>query len=183
MKKAVVGLVSLMVLAVPATFAMQAATGSIPSAPGISTKIGLKGMTHTPDFTKLPQSVQDALKAQGISIPSTDEVQAFQTKMQSEREAMKNLSEADRASLQTLREEFKKKEREFLRSKGVDMPTEDQIAQMKKLREAVQTEIGKLPYSEVKKLKKEFKKNLRDNGAGEYNEDTREGFRGPGSRR
>ena len=161
MKKVALAVASLALLAVPVTFAMEG-IGFGPSGSEMSQKKGSHMMGKSHDFTKLPQSVQDALKTQGITLPTADEVQAFQTKMKNNMNAVKNLSDADKASLKTLREEFQAKEREFLRSKGVDLPTEDQIAQMKKVREAITTELGKLPHSEVKKMRKDTRKEMRN---------------------
>lgn len=139
----------------------------VPALTFAATATGSLGMTRTaPDFTKLPQTVQDTLKAQGVTIPTADALKAFALKMENERIARKGLSDADELVLQAIKEKAHADERAFLRTKGADLPSEDEIAQMKKFRESLKATIGSLSYSEAVKLKKEFKQNMGDEMGG-----------------
>jgi len=86
-----------------------------------------KNHLSNPDIVKI-------LQDKGITVPTPEEAQAFHTKMQSLRSAEKNLSDADKASFKLLRESFKKQERDFLRSKGVTLPSEEEVAKMELIR-------------------------------------------------
>lgn len=90
--------------------------------------------------------VREALAASGVTLPSVDEINAFETKMKAAREAQAKLSDADKAELKKMREatmeqvrkihlDAAKTERDFLRSKGVALPTEDEIAKMREVGE------------------------------------------------
>lgn len=95
------------------------------------------GMTSKLTSQKNPftnTAVIKALQDKGITVPTAEEAKAFHDKMQALHTAEKNLSEADKASYQALRESFKKQERDFLRSKGIVLPTEDEIAKMELIR-------------------------------------------------
>ena len=87
------------------------------------------------------EKIRTALAASGVTLPTADEAKAFQDKMKASREAEENLSDTDKAALKTMRdatqekirtihEEAAKAEREYLRSKGVTLPTEEEIAKM-----------------------------------------------------
>ncbi len=91
---------------------------------------------HT-DMQKSPFTNTNLIKVlqdKGITVPTPEEAKAFQTKMQAMKTAEKNLSDADKASFKLLRESFKKQERDFLRSKGVTLPSEEEIAKMELIR-------------------------------------------------
>ena len=135
----------------------------VPAITFAATATGAIGMSHTtPSFTKLPQSVQDMLKAKGVTVPTAEAMKAFVTKMKNERKGRKSLSEADQATLSAIMEKARIEERAFLRTKGIDLPSEDEIAQMKKFRESLKAIIESLPRSEAVKLKKEFNQNMGD---------------------
>lgn len=87
------------------------------------------------------EKVRAALAASGVTLPTTDEVKAFQDAMKAARTAESKLSDTDKAGLKAVRdagqekikaimEETAKSEREYLRSKGVALPTEEAIAKM-----------------------------------------------------
>jgi hypothetical protein len=114
-----------------------------------------------PDVSRLPQSSIDALKAQGITLPTKDEMRKFFDGMNRIKKSVQALPEADRAELQKLREAAHKAEREFLRSKGVALPSEDQIAQMKKTAEAVRAEFKKLPKEQKQEIRKDIRKDMK----------------------
>ncbi len=86
-------------------------------------------------FTNTP--VVKALQDKGITATTPEEAKAFQDKMQAMHDAKKNLSETDKASYQALQESFKKQERDFLRSKGIVLPTEDEIAKMELIKKTL----------------------------------------------
>jgi hypothetical protein len=137
----------------------------VPAMTFAATATGSLGMTRTaPDFTKLPQTVQDTLKAQGVTVPTQAELQAFATKMANEKKARSTLSDADKATIKAIMEKAHAEERAFLRTKGIELPSEDEIAKMKKFKESLQTTIGALPYAEAKKLKKEFRTEMGQGG-------------------
>ena len=88
------------------------------------------------------EKIRAALAASGVTLPTADEAKAFQEKMKTAREAEAKLADADKATLKTMRdatqekiktirEEAAKTEREYLRSKGVTLPTEEEIAKMR----------------------------------------------------
>jgi hypothetical protein len=150
----------------------------VPALTFAATATGSLGMTRTaPDFTKLPQTVQDTLKAQGVTIPTAEALKAFELKMQNERVARKGLTDADELVLQSIKEKAQAEERAFLRTKGADLPSEDEIAQMKKFRESLKAAIGAMPYSSAIKMKKEFKQNMGNEMGGDRGEN---GGRGMG---
>ena len=130
-----------------------------------------------PDFSKLPQSVQDTLKAAGVTAPTQEAIKAFETKMQNERTAMKNLSDADKASLKAIRDAARKQEREFLRSKGVDLPSEDEIAAAMKFKDALRSAMDKMTVAEMKAFKKQYKGDMGE-GFGKEMKDMKQGMKG-----
>lgn len=88
------------------------------------------------------ENLRTALAASGVTLPSADEAKAFHEKMQAAREAEAKLADTDKAALKTMRdaaqekikairEEAAKAEREYLRSKGVALPSEEEIAKMR----------------------------------------------------
>ena len=83
------------------------------------------------------ETVIKALADKGITAPTVEEAKAFETKMQAAHEAQEKLSDTDKAGLKTLRESFQKQERDYLRSKGVTLPSEEEIAKMKQIREVL----------------------------------------------
>jgi hypothetical protein len=136
----------------------------VPTLAFAATATGALGTRTAPDFTKLPTTVQDTLKAQGVAIPTQAELTAFATKVANEKKARSTLSDADRAIIKAIMEKARAEERAFLRTKGVELPSEDEIAKMKKFKESLQTAVGALPYSEAKKLKKEFRAEMKEGG-------------------
>lgn len=87
------------------------------------------------------ENIRTALAASGVTLPTADEAKAFQEKMKAAREAEQALSDTDKAALSTMRdatqqkiqairEESAKAEREYLRSKGVALPTEEEFTKM-----------------------------------------------------
>ncbi len=87
------------------------------------------------------EKIRTALAASGVTLPTADEAKAFQEKMKAAREAEAKLSDTNKAALkamrdttqqkiQAIREESAKAEREYLRSKGVALPAEDEISKM-----------------------------------------------------
>lgn len=94
-----------------------------------------------------------ALKAAGITTPTEAEIQANVEKMKAMKTAIDNLSTTDQTALKTLRDANRTveealrdanqvKEREFLRSKGVSVPTEAEVAKEKKIQDIVRTTLG-----------------------------------------
>lgn len=88
------------------------------------------------------ENVRATLAASGVTLPTAAEATAFHDKMKAARDAENALSDADKAGLKTirdaaqekmrtLREETAKAERDYLRSKGVALPSEEEIAKMR----------------------------------------------------
>jgi len=92
----------------------------------------------------LPANVQAALTASGIAIPTADELKTDRDAMQKVGEAMKNLSATDKATLEKMRQDEAKAERDFLRTKGVPFPSEDAITKIQTFQQAV----GNLMHSQ-----------------------------------
>ncbi|MFZ3232034.1 MAG: hypothetical protein WA194_00570 [Patescibacteria group bacterium] len=87
------------------------------------------------------EKIRTALAASGVTLPTADEAKAFQEKMKTARDAESKLSDTDKTTLKTMRdatqqkiqaihEESAKAEREYLRSKGVAIPTEEEFAKI-----------------------------------------------------
>lgn len=89
-------------------------------------------------------AVTKVLQEKGITAPTSDEMKAFMEKMQSARDAEEKLSDADKSGLQTLRDGFRKQERDYLRSKGVTLPSEEEISKMDAVHEALRSQMGEL---------------------------------------
>ena len=87
-------------------------------------------------------AVTKVLQDKGLTAPTTDETKAYMEKMVAAREAEKKLSDADKAGLKTLRESFQKQERDYLRTKGIALPTEAEITKMNQVREALRSQAG-----------------------------------------
>lgn len=94
-----------------------------------------------------------ALKAAGITAPTEAEMQANMEKMKAMKTAIDKLSTEDQTALKTLRDTNRTaedalrdanqaKEREFLRSKGITVPTEAEVAQEKKIHDIIRTTLG-----------------------------------------
>ncbi len=86
-------------------------------------------------------TVIKALTDSGITVPTAAEATAFMTKQKAAHEAEVKLSDADKAGLKTLKESFKKQERDYLRSKGIDLATEADIARFAKIRETLKLQM------------------------------------------
>jgi hypothetical protein len=82
------------------------------------------------------------LKDKGITAPTAEEAKAFETKMKALQKAEKSLTTEAKAQLETLRQSFRKQEREFYRTQGVVLPTEDEIAKMEAIRELLKPATG-----------------------------------------
>ena len=87
------------------------------------------------------EKVRETLAASGVTLPSTETVTAYQEKMKAARDAQEKLSETEQTELKAIRDagmekvraiqaETAKSEREYLRSKGVALPTEAEITEM-----------------------------------------------------
>ncbi len=94
-----------------------------------------------------------ALKAAGITTPTEAEIQANMEKMKAMKTGIDNLSTTDQTALKALRDANRTaedalrdanqaKEREFLRSKGVSVPTEAELAKEKKIQDIIRTTLG-----------------------------------------
>ncbi len=83
-----------------------------------------------------------ALKAAGITTPTEAEIQANMEKMKAMKTGIDNLSTTDQTALKALRDANQAKEREFLRSKGVSVPTEAELAKEKKIQDIIRTTLG-----------------------------------------
>ena len=92
-------------------------------------------------FMLTNDKVRETLAASGVTLPSTETITAYQEKMKAAREAQEKLSETEQAELKAIRdagmekiraiqEETAKSEREYLRTKGVTLPTEAEISEM-----------------------------------------------------
>jgi hypothetical protein len=99
------------------------------------------------------EKVREALAASGVTLPSTEELGAFHEKMQAARSAEAKLSDAEKAELQAIRtagmekiraihQETAKSERDYLRSKGVALPSEEEIAKMREIGEKARETLG-----------------------------------------
>jgi hypothetical protein len=115
-------------------------------------------------------AVKKALTDAGIAVPTSEEAKAFMEKQMNAFTAEAKLSETDKAGLKALRESFRKQEREYLRSKGVDLPTEDTYAKFDKIHEVLKQQMKSKveqvqgTLQEVKALRQgtqEVKQNLR----------------------
>ncbi len=93
----------------------------------------------------VPTKIREALAASGVTLPSDADISSAHATMRSVAEARRNFEEtdADRAALKAIREEAAKKEREYLRSRGVALPNEEEIAKAAathaRMSEAMQT--------------------------------------------
>ena len=92
-------------------------------------------------FMLTNEKVRETLAASGVTLPSTETITAYQEKMKAARDAQEKLSETEQAELKAIRdagmekiraiqEETAKSEREYLRTKGVTLPTEAEITEM-----------------------------------------------------
>lgn len=136
--------------------------------------IGFGGFgVHSGSGFTLPASVQTALTASGIAIPTATEMQAERDAMKKAGDAMKTLSDADRATLKTMREAAAKAERDFLRTKGVPFPSEDAIAKFQTFQQALHT----LKQDKLGDFKGKMKggRGMMNNGGQRGNEDTENG--------
>lgn len=86
--------------------------------------------------------VTAALQAKWLSTPTEAELQSYHTAMQAMMSGAMNLSDANKAELKKLRDSFQKTEREFLRSKWVTTPTDEQVAKMDAIHEVIRTTLG-----------------------------------------
>lgn len=135
MKKYIITSAVLLATVVPAiTFAATSSSGENNS--GVITRT-FKNFSKD-HKREIPQAAQDALTAAGIALPTEAEKTAQKEARAKVEAAMKALTDDDRAALQVIREEAKKKEREYLRSKGVPLPSEDEIAAAKAKKDAIQ---------------------------------------------
>ncbi|MDD2745509.1 MAG: hypothetical protein PHU93_03135 [Candidatus Gracilibacteria bacterium] len=132
-----------------------------------------KLMSQKSPFTNA--TVIKALQDKGITVPTPEEAKAFQTKMQTMHDAEKSLSEADKASYEALRQSFKKQERDFLRSKGIVLPTEDEIAKM----ELIKTTLGDMKGTMMNGSGSLSKEGRGMMGGREKDKDGKSEFRGP----
>ncbi len=130
-----------------------------------------------PDFSKPPQSVQDTLKAAGVTAPTQEAIKTFETKMQNERTAIKSLSDADKASLKAIRDAARRQEREFLRSKGVDLPSEDEIVAAMKFKDTLKAAMDNMTVAEMKAFKKQYKGDMGE-GFRKEMKDMKQGMKG-----
>lgn len=89
-----------------------------------------------------------AIQAAGLTVPTEADMKASMEAGKTTEEAIKKLSTDDQTALKTLRdsnraaekalrEADQAKERDFLRSKGITLPTEDQIAKEKQIEEII----------------------------------------------
>ena len=87
------------------------------------------------------EKVRETLAASGVTLPSTETITAYQEKMKAARDAQEKLSETEQAELKAIRdagmekvraiqEETAKSEREYLRAKGITLPTEAEITEI-----------------------------------------------------
>ncbi len=94
-----------------------------------------------------------AIQAAGLTVPTEAEMKANMENGKTTEEAIKKLSTDDQTALKTLRdsnrtaeealrEADQAKERDFLRSKGITVPTEDQIAKEKQIQEIIRKTLG-----------------------------------------
>lgn len=97
----------------------------------------------------------------GVTLPSAEEMKAHREQMQKVKDAMDNLSDADKATLKQMHEAAAKAERDFLRSKGVPLPTEDEIAKW----ESQMPKMGKMMNEGFGKMRK----GMRDGKRGMHN--------------
>lgn len=99
------------------------------------------------------EKVREALAASGITLPSAEELAAFHEKMQAARAAEAKLSDAEKTEFSAIRttgmekiraihEEIAKSERDYLRSKGVALPSEEEIAKMREIGEKARETLG-----------------------------------------
>lgn len=99
------------------------------------------------------EKVREALAASGVTLPSTEELAAFHEKMQAARAAEAKLSDAEKSELKAIRtagmekiraihQETAKNERDYLRSKGVALPSEEEIAEMREIGEKARETLG-----------------------------------------
>ncbi len=86
----------------------------------------------------LPKKIEALLTASGIAIPTDAEFQSHHEAMEKVRKSIDSLSETDKAALKTLRETAQKAERDFLRSKGVPFPSEEELAKFQTFHQKLQ---------------------------------------------
>ncbi len=83
-----------------------------------------------------------AIQAKGLTVPTETEMQVFHTAQETMMSGAMNLSDANKTELKTLRDTFQKQERDFLRSKWVVTPTEEQVTKMNTIHEIVRSTLG-----------------------------------------
>lgn len=99
------------------------------------------------------EKVRETLAASGVTLPSAEELAAFHEKMQAARAAEAKLSDTEKAEIKAIRtagmekirtihQEAAKNERDYLRSKGVTLPSEEEIAKMHEIAEKARETLG-----------------------------------------
>lgn len=101
-----------------------------------------------------------ALQNAGITIPSAEEIKAFQINMESARKSQQNLSEASKTGLRFLRKSFQKQERDYLRSVGVTFPSESDIEKYQTIQETIKNMKPSTPVKST--LRKEVRKEIKN---------------------
>lgn len=101
-----------------------------------------------------------ALQNAGITIPSAEEIKAFQINMESARKSQQNLSEANKTELRSLRKSFQKQERDYLRSVGVMFPSESDIEKYQTIQETIKNMKPSTPVKST--LRKEVRKEIKN---------------------
>lgn len=100
-----------------------------------------------------------ALQAAGIAVPTAEEVKKHHTAMEAARKAERELSDANKKGLESLRKTFRKQERDYLRSVGVAFPAESEIEKFQTIHETI---LNSKPATAVKNaVKKEVKKQMK----------------------
>lgn len=99
------------------------------------------------------EKVRETLAASGVTLPSAEELATFHEKMQAARAAEAKLSDTEKAEIKAIRtvgmekiraihQEAAKSERDYLRSKGVTLPSEEEIAKMHEIAEKARETLG-----------------------------------------
>lgn len=121
--------------------------------------MGMGGMSmHAPFLNgsgtvTVSSKIRETLSLSGVTLPSDSEITSAHAVMSKVKEARKSFqaTDADKAALKSIRDSAQKAEREYLRSKGIALPSEDEIAKAQAVHESVRTAMDTLRPSTMGK--------------------------------
>jgi hypothetical protein len=144
-----IALASAVAVAIPAfTFAAAGSSNAFGGfGKGFGQMMGREIGAHMPFFQNgsgsvtVPSQIRQALAASGVTLPSDSDISAAESTMKAVMEAQRNFqpTDADKAALKAIRDAAAKSERDYLRTKGVTLPSEDEIAKAQATNDAVRS--------------------------------------------